>query len=119
MSDYKEPVENFDQLFAEVKKYFSLEAEYLKVDFVEKLSIIISTLLIMTIIIVLVISTLLFFFFALAYSLENLFGSMAISFGVITLCYLIVIAIFYSLRKKLIINPIVRLLTNLFLTKDN
>ncbi|MFW9596370.1 MAG: phage holin family protein [Paludibacter sp.] len=117
MADYHEPIENFQQLYTEIKKYLSLETEYIKVDFVEKLSIILSTLFIMSIIIVMVISTLLFFFFALAYALESVLGSLAISFGVISLCYVLLIVLFYAFRKKIIINPIVRFLTNLFLTK--
>lgn len=119
MIEYQEPVENFEQLFAEIKKYLALQTEYVKVDFVEKLSIILSTLLIITIVLVMVVAALFFLFFSLAYALEPVLGSLALSFALIAGLYLLLTAIFYSLRKKLIINPLVRLLTNLFLNNSN
>lgn len=119
MVEYKEPVETFEQLFAEIKKYFSLQAEYVKVDFVEKLSIILSTLFILMVVMVMVVAALFFLFLALAYALEPVFGSIAISFTIIALIYLVMTALFFVFRKQLVVNPLVRLLSHLFLTKHN
>jgi len=118
MNETQQPVENFQQLYAEIRKYFLLQKEFVKVDFVEKLSILLSTFIILFVVVALIMSTLLFLFIALAYALESLVGSLALSFAIIALFYVFLIVVFYSLRKKLIINPIVNLLAGLFLNKE-
>ena len=119
MINTQEPVENFQQLYEDVKKYVFLQTEYVKVELVEKLTILLSTLLIITLIIVLVIIALFYFFFSLAYAVEPLVGSLSISFGIISGIYLILIGLLILLRKRLVINPLVKFLSNLFLTKSN
>lgn len=118
MNEPQQPVETFQQLYVEIRKYFLLQKEFVKVDFVEKLSILLSTFIILFVVVALIMSTLLFLFIALAYTLEALVGSLALSFAIIALVYVLLIIVFYAMRKKLIINPIVNLLTGLFLTKD-
>lgn len=117
MVENKQPVEDFEQLIAEFKKYFLLQAEFVKVEFVEKLSIILSTLLIITVVLVMVIAALFFLFLALAYALEPIVGSLALSFTIIASIYLLMTLVFFLFRKKLVINPLVKLLANLFLSK--
>lgn len=117
--NYQEPVENFQQLYNDLKKYVELQADYVKVEFVEKMTILLSTLLIITLVIILAIAALFYLFFALAYALVPVVGSLAISFCLITGIYLILIALLLMFRKKLIINPLVRFLSKLFLNKTN
>jgi hypothetical protein len=119
MTNNPEPVENFQQLYEDVKKYVFLQTEYVKVEFVEKLTILLSTLLIVTLITVLAIIALFYLFFSLAYAIEPVVGSLSISFGIIAGIYIILIALFYLLRKQLVITPMVKFLSNLFLTKIN
>jgi hypothetical protein len=119
MVEYKEPVENFEQLVVEIKKYLALQTEYVKADVVEKLSIILSTLLIITVVLVMIVAALFFLFFSLAYALEPVLGSLALSFAVISGIYLLFSFLFFLFRKQLVINPLVRLLSSLFLTKHN
>ncbi len=114
-----EPVENFQQLYDDVKKYIFLQSEYMKVEFVEKLTILLSTLLIITLITVLAIIALFYLFFSLAYALLPVVGSLSASFGIIAGIYVILIGVLFFLRKKLVINPIVNFLSKLFLTKIN
>ena len=83
MINNPEPVENFQQLYEDVKKYVFLQMEYVKVEFVEKLTILLSTLLILTLITVLAIIALFYLFFSLAYAIEPVVGSLSISFGII------------------------------------
>jgi hypothetical protein len=115
MEKTPEPAESFQQLYADVKKYVELQAEYLKVEFVEKLTIIVSALLIIIIITVLAIAALFYLFFSLAYALEPLLGSMAISFALISGIYVLLILFLVILRKQLVINPLVKFLSKLFL----
>jgi hypothetical protein len=117
MSNNQEPADNFQQLYDDVKKYVELQTEYVKVEFVEKLTILLSTLLIIGLIIVLVIAALFYLFFSLAYALQPLLGSLAISFAIISGIYLLIIALFVFFRKRIVINPLVRFLSNLFLKK--
>lgn len=114
-----ESTENFQQLYEDVKKYVFLQTEYLKVEFVEKLTILLSTLLIVTLIIVLAIIALFYLFFSLAYAIEPMVGSLSISFALIAGIYVILIGLLYVLRKQLIITPMVKFLSNLFLNKIN
>jgi len=115
--DSQEPAENFQQLYNDVKKYIELQADFIKVEFVEKLTILLSTLLIITLLMILAIAALFYLFFSLAYAIVPLVGSLAISFCIISGIYLILIIILYVFRKNLIINPLVRFLSKLFLTK--
>ncbi|MDR3651622.1 MAG: phage holin family protein [Paludibacter sp.] len=118
MTNNTEPAQNFQQLYEDVKKYVALQTEYVKVEFVEKLTILLSTLLIVSLIIVLVIIALFYLFFSLAYALEPLLGSLSISFGIISGIYFILIGILVLFRKRIIVNPLVKFLSNLFLTKN-
>ncbi|MFT3754211.1 MAG: phage holin family protein [Paludibacter sp.] len=117
MPNNQEPADNFQQLYADVKKYVELQTEYVKVEFVEKLTIILSALLIIGLVIVLVIAALFYLFFSLAYALQPLLGSLAVSFAIISGLYVILIALFMMFRKQIVINPLVKFLSNLFLKK--
>jgi len=46
-------------------------------------------------------------------------GSLALSFGIISGIYVVLIVFFILLRRQIVINPLVKFLTNLFLTKPN
>jgi len=119
MANNQEPSENFQQLYADVKKYVELQTEYVKVEFVEKLSILLSTFLIVVLAIILLVAALFYMFFSLAYALLPLVGSLALSFCIISCIYFILIGFLFLFRKKIIINPLVKFLSKLFLTKTN
>jgi len=108
--------ENFQQLYDDVKKYVFLQSEYIKVEFVEKLTILLSTLLIITLITVLGVIALFYLFFSIAYALVPIVGSLSISFCIIAGIYILLIGLLVFLRKTLVINPLVKFLSNLFLT---
>jgi hypothetical protein len=118
MINTQEPVENFQQLYDDVKKYVLLQTEYVKVEFVEKLTILLSTLLVIGLIIVLVIIALFYLFFSIAYAVEPLVGSLSMSFGIISVVYAVLIVFLVLLRKRLVVSPLARFLTDLFLTKN-
>ena len=115
MANQQEPAENFSQLYEDVKKYVRLQTEYVKVDVVEKTTILLSTLLIVGLVIVLALAVLFYLCFALAYALQPVIGSLAISFAIISCFYVLLIAVLLYFRKPLVINPLVRFLSGLFL----
>ena len=117
MINTQDPVENFQQLYDDVKKYIQLQTEYVKVEFVEKLTVLISALLIIFLIIILIMGVLFYLFFSVAYLIEPIVGSLAGSFSIISAFYLLLTFLFFMFRKRLVINPLVRFLTRLFLTK--
>jgi len=117
MPNNQEPAENLQQLYADVKKYVELQTEYVKVEFVEKLTIMLSALLIIGLIILLAIAALFYLFFSLAYMLQPLLGSLAASFAIISGIYVLLMCFFVIFRKQIVINPLVKFLSNLFLKK--
>lgn len=115
MSTDHNPIDNIKQLIAEVKEYIILQKDYAKVEFVEKLSILLSTLIMIFVLLILGMVALFYLLFSLAYAIEPLVGGLAISFSIITVITILLMVCFFRMRKKLITNPLVRLLANLFL----
>ena len=115
MMNKEESTNNFQQLYDDVKKYVELQTEYVKVEFVEKLTVILSTLLIIVLILILGIVALFYLFFSAAYLLEPVLGSLSLSFGIISGIFVFLAVLLYLFRKQIIINPMVKFLSNLFL----
>ncbi|VBB48442.1 conserved hypothetical protein [uncultured Paludibacter sp.] len=109
---------NFQQFFADAKEYVKLQTDYLRIQSVEKLTILISTLLIIIVAVVLLAGALFYLFFTLAYALAPVVGGLAVSFGIITLFYLIIAILLLVFRNKWIVNPILNLLMKLFYEKS-
>ena len=108
----------FQQLFADVKEYVKLQTDYWQVGLVEKLTKLLSKLIIATISFVFVISMLFYLLFALAYALEPVLGFVA-SFVLIGVFFLILLLIIIVFRKQLIINPILRIMVDVFYEDSN
>lgn len=101
-------------LITEIKKYIVLQKDLLKIESVEKLTILISSFLILMISVILGGGALFYLLFALAYFLEPITGMIG-AFCIIGIVCLLMLAVVILLRKQLIINPIVRFLYKLFL----
>ena len=54
-------IDNLEALFKEIKKYIELQGQYIKLDLVEKLTILISTLILICVLIVLGMTALFYF----------------------------------------------------------
>ena len=98
-------IENMQQLFIEFKKYLELQKEYTKLEVTEKLSKLLSTLLLV----------LFHLSFTLVYILAPLVGGLMMSFALITCFHILLIVLLVLFRKKLIIDPTVKLIAELFL----
>ena len=112
-------IENFKQLFLDLRKYIDLQKEYTKLEITEKLTKIFSTLIMVFILIALGMLALFYSLFALAYLLAPALGSLAASFGIIVLILLVICVIIAIFRKELIIHPVVNYLANIFLNSSN
>ena len=112
-------IENLQLLFAETKKYVELQTEYAKLELTEKLTILLSTLILVLIMIILGMVTLFYFSFTIAYVLAPYIGGLMSSFALITLFLLVLMALVYHYRQRLIVAPMVKFLANLFLRDAN
>ena len=108
-------IENMQQLFIEFKKYLELQKEYTKLEVTEKLSKLLSTLLLVLLVGILGVVVLFHLSFTLVYILAPLVGGLMMSFALITCFHILLIVLLVLFRKKLIIDPTVKLIAELFL----
>lgn len=112
-------IDNLEALVKEIKRYIKLQGECLKFDLVEKLTILLGTLILILLITVLSMMAVFYFSFMLVYFLESLTGSLVGSYAIIGGIILLVTGLIYIYRKKLIFQPMVIFLSQLFLEKHH
>ena len=112
-------IENLEQLFFQLKKYVLLQKEYVKLEFVEKLTILASAIIITTIAIILGMMALFYLSFSLAYIMAPYVGGLNISFAIITVVLLLLLAFIYLFRKLLIVRPLTKFVANLFINSSD
>lgn len=108
-------IDNLQALLAECKKYIELQKDYLKLELVEKLTILLSTLILILILLILGMMALFYLSFTLAYILEPVVGSLTVSYALISAGIILLALIAYLFRKQLIIQPMVNFIGHLFL----
>ena len=108
-------IDNLEALFKEIKKHIELQGQYIKLDLVEKLTILLSTLILILALIILGAMALYYFSFMLVYALVPVVGSIIASYAVIGAVILIAAIGIYLMRRKLIFQPMVNFLARLFL----
>lgn len=108
-------INNLTELFKEVKKYLKLQGEYVKLDLVEKLTILLSTLTLIFVLIILGTMAAFYLSFMLVYVLASATGSLVAGYAIIGGILILLAFIIYRLRQKLIFQPMVNFLARLFL----
>lgn len=108
-------IDNLTELFKEVKKYLKLQREYVKLDLVEKLTILLSTLTLIFVLIILGTMAAFYLSFMLVYVLASATGSLVAGYAIIGGILILLAFIIYRLRQKLIFQPMVNFLARLFL----
>ena len=108
-------IDNLQDLLAECKKYMELQKDYLKLDLVEKLTILISTLILICVLIVLGMTALFYFSFMLVYTIDSFVNNIIASYAIISGCILLLGIAIYIFRQKIIFQPMVNFLARLFL----
>ena len=108
-------IDNQTELFKEVKKYLKLQGEYVKLDLVEKLTILLSTLTLIFVLIILGTMAAFYLSFMLVYVLASATGSLVAGYAIIGGILILLAFIIYRLRQKLIFQPMVNFLARLFL----
>ncbi|MCH5213785.1 MAG: phage holin family protein [Muribaculaceae bacterium] len=100
---------------SEVKNWLTVEVEYLKLTAAEKLSVLVSSLILVIVLFIVGMVVLIVFAFALV-DLFNLFMPHSLACVTVGGILLLLIALLYLLRNPLVVNPITKLITKLFLT---
>lgn len=112
-------IDNLEALFKEVRKYVELQGQYVKLDLIEKLTILLSTLIVILLLVILCMMALFYFSFMLVYTLAPLVGSLIGGYAVIGGVILLLAFIIYRFRKELVFRPMVNFLSRLFLDEQN
>lgn len=107
---------NYKQIIEEVKKYVTLQVDYTKLSVVEKMVILLSTSAMALIIGAFAICVLFYLSFSLESYLSQVLNCEWGAFIIIAAIYLIILFVVIAFRRQLIIDPIAKFLSKLFLT---
>ena len=111
-------IDNLQDLFKEFRKYIELQGEYLKLETIEKLTILLSTLTLIFILVALGVMALFYFSFMLVYVLAAEVGMVA-GFAIVGAILILIAWLIYHFRVALIFQPMVNFLARLFLDDSN
>lgn len=107
----------YAKLWEDIKKYFRLQIDYTRLTAVEKSSLLLSAMAVTLLITILCATALFYLSFALASALEHALGVEWAAYLIVGGIFILLGIVAYAFRKPLIINPITRRLTRLFLDK--
>lgn len=107
-------VESIAQLVEVLKHYLGLQAEFVKLDVVDKVVRLLTAATLAIVLLLIFIGVMLFFFFGVAHWLSHHVGTTA-SYLIISAIHLLFFILIIIFRKPLIEKPLVRFLANLLL----
>lgn len=102
-------------MIAEMKEWLLVEVEYMKLTAAEKVSVLLSTLILVIVLFIVFMVVLIVLAFALV-DLFNLMMPHALACVTVGGILLLLIGVLYLCRNALVVNPITKLITKLFLT---
>ena len=102
-------------IVSEIKEWLTVELDYMKLTAAEKLSVLVSSLILVIVLFIVFMVVLIVFAFALV-DLFCLFMPHALACVTVGGILLLLIGLLYLLRVPIVINPVTRLITKLFLT---
>ena len=111
----KMDVNSYKELWSECKKYIALQMDYAKLTIVEKITIILSAMTFVGVIIVLSICALFFLSVAFVEWLDMVIKCTWLANIITGAIILVLMLIVICLKKSLIINPMSKFITKLFL----
>jgi len=110
---------DYKKLFNEARKYFSLEWDYTKLTAVEKLAVLLSAPAFVAVVIIIATFALHYLFSALisvlATAMGCAWGANLIAVGIL----LVLLMVVFAFKKQLIVDPIARFVSKLFLKPDD
>ena len=105
----------YEELWAELKKYLTLQIDYAKLTTVEKLVVLLSAIAMVAVMLILGACVLVYLSFAVVFMLSDAIGSTWGAYLIVSGIFLVLMLVVYALRQKLILDPVSRFLTRLFL----
>lgn len=111
-------IDNIETLFKEIQHYILLQRDFLKLQMVEKLTIIASALIVLLFVGVLSLAGLFYLSIALVHTLAPMVGGLTWGYTIVGIAFLLMALGLYLFRKPLIIRPIIRFLGRVLL-QDN
>lgn len=109
---------DLNTLSQEVKHYLHLQKRYLALDAVEKVTRLLSAVAVAVVCLILGAMILFFTLYALAEWIGTLLGSTAAGFLIVAILLLIMALVFFSHRQQWVVQPMARLMAELFLDND-
>lgn len=105
----------YEELWAELKKYLTLQIDYAKLTMVEKLVVLLSAIAMVAVMLILGACVLFYLSFAVVFMLSDAIGSTWGAYLIVSGIFMVLMLVVYALRQKLILDPVSRFLTRLFL----
>lgn len=106
---------SYVNIWNELKKFLSLQLDYAKLTATEKLTIILSAMAVIAVVTVIGGLALLYLSLSLVYLIGAWIDSVAGAYLIVGGIFILLLIIVYSLRTHLILNPVSRFLSKLFL----
>ncbi|WP_077196388.1 phage holin family protein [Prevotella ihumii] len=110
-------VETIGQLVERLKRYIGLQAEYVKLDVIEKVVRLLTVLILATVFVGTLTLALIYFSFAAAFALQQLVGSLVLGFLIVGSFYLFILVLLVLLRHRLIERLLVKFLASFLMSK--
>lgn len=107
----------YKQLLNDTKEYISLRYDLLRLEVLEKLSLILSLFILIVISVMLALAAFVYFSLAFAYYLKSLLGSMTPGLCIIGGIFILILILIVAFRKQFIINPLIKRISKI-LFKD-
>jgi len=114
MENNEKKEDTYSLLLNDVKEYFNLQFDRLRLVLIEKLSQIISLIVILFIGTILILASFIYFSMAFVHWMSTVFGSMIPGFLILGGFFVILFALFYLLKNKIFLNPIIKKLASIF-----
>lgn len=105
------------RLWEELKRYFRLQIDYTRLTAVEKVSLLLAAISVSLVMGLLCVCALFYLSFALAEVIGQWIGEEWVAYLILGGLFAVLMLIVYAFRKQLIINPVTRFVTRLFLDK--
>ena len=110
---------DYKKLFNEARRYFSLEWDYTKLTAVEKLAVLLSATAFVAVVIIIATFALHYLFSALISVLASAMGCAWGANLIAVALLLVLLLVVFAFKKQLIVNPIARFVSKLFLKPED
>ena len=106
-------------IISEIKKYLSVEADYIKLTATEKLTVLLSSIAVVSVVFVFACLALLYLSFALIFAVESWLGSIVGAFCIVGAVMALLALLAVKMKRQLIVDPIARCLSKFFIEAHN